>query len=365
MLLVNVLLVGALVLGNAGIAAMAQESETPSPALLVTIRGAGEHSLAIVDPATNKVVGRVLLPGGGYPHEIAVSDNGRIAYVTQMGYGKASVHTNPDGIKADFINVIDLSTQKVVNRIQTGLDSWPHGIVFAGGKVYFTAEGYQLVGRYDPTTDKIDWMAGTGQHRQHMIVVSPDLNHIFTANTASNTAAAIDHVPDVWKASGQTHETWNLTVIPVGPQPEGIAMSPDGKEVWVLTSADRGKKDKSTSGGGVSIIDVATKKVMQTLDLKSRTPVRMKFTPDGKLAVISDLETGDVMILDAATRKEIKRINVGTRTHGVLITPDGSRAYVTVTEDNNIAVIDLKTLSLTGRIYAGTQAEGLGWAQAK
>jgi YVTN family beta-propeller protein len=341
-------------------------AQTPSPALVITIRGAGEHAVAIVDPRTNMVVGRVPIVGGGYPHEIAISDDGKTAYVTNSGIGVINKTVNPEGIPGDFISVIDLASQKETRRIELGLDSWPHGIVFNGGKVYYTAEGFQLVGRYDPASNHLDWALGSGQHGQHMIAITKDGNKIFTVNYGSNTVAALVHnlvaSHEGRQSSGPTRELWDVTEIPVLNLSEGITVSPDDKELWVSTKADR--KSESSSGG-ITIIDIPSLKVSDTLDLKTPNPGRIKFTPDGKRVVIADLENGNVLLVDAATRKEIKRMKVGSRTHGLVITPDGSRAYTTVVMDNNVAVIDLATFEVTGRITAGTQPESVAWAEAK
>ena len=58
----------------------------------------------------------------------------------------------------------------------------------------------------------------------------------------------------------------------------------------------------------MSIIDVATKKVSHTLNAGTKRSNRIKLTPDGKFALISDLEAGDLVVLDASTRKEMKRL---------------------------------------------------------
>ena len=50
----------------------------------------------------------------------------------------------------------------------------PHGIAFADGKVYFTAEVNKLIGRYDPAGNQIDWLLGTGQNGTHMLLLSQD-----------------------------------------------------------------------------------------------------------------------------------------------------------------------------------------------
>ena len=98
----------------------------------------------------------------------------------------------PEHIRSAFISVIDLATRKELHRIELGPDSTPHGIVFAGSKVFFTAEGYQFIGRYDPASNKIDGMFGTGQVGTHMLVVSKDMNKIFTAALVSDSAVEIE-----------------------------------------------------------------------------------------------------------------------------------------------------------------------------
>lgn len=88
---------------------------------------------------------------------------------------------------------------------------------------------------------------------------------------------------------------------------------------------------------------------------------RLKFTPDGKLVFISSLGDSGLAILDAATHKEVKRLDLGGGAAGIQMQPDGSRAFVACTGADYVAVIDLKTLAVTGRIHAGPQPDGLAW----
>jgi YVTN family beta-propeller protein len=350
-------------------------AQTPSPALVITFRGSRE--VAIIDPQTNKIVGRV--PVGHLPHELAVSDDGKFAFATTNNRGdiNETAEVVPDN---DFISVVDLVAQKELRRVQTGIGSFPHGIRFVGGKVYYTAQGYETVARYDPGSNQIDWMMGTAQGRSHMLVMTKDAKRIFTANTFSDTVSVIapwESEPNFQKNVPENVPLLKVTQIPVGSGPEGIAMSPDEKEVWAL---NRGSDS-------ASIIDVATKKVTQTLNLHAGIPLRMAFTPDGKRALIVTFNGGDVLILDTATRKEIKRISLGKaepltvvsgiayrngvevkpelEMHGVLITPDGWRAYIGMINSDYLAVIDLRTYEVTGRIPTGRQPEALAWADRK
>jgi YVTN family beta-propeller protein len=143
---------------------------------------------------------------------------------------------------------------------------------------------------------------------------------------------------------------WNETVIPVGRGSEGFDISPDGKEAWVANAGD----------GTVSIIDLEAKKVTETLTPNVPRANRLKFTPDGKLVLIS--AGPDLVVLDAATHKEVKRLPLGHGSGGILMQPDGARAYVAFSPDGFVAVIDLKTLSLVGRVNAGGNPDGLAWA---
>ena len=306
------------------------QTPTPSPALLVLNKA--ENSLAIIDPATQKIIAHI--PTGEGPHEIAASPDGKLAIITNYG-AKNPGHS---------LSVIDLAAQTEIHRVDLGPLGRPHGILFAGGEFYFTVELNKLIARYDPSTNRLDWLLGVGQNRTHMLVRTKHLNEFFTSNVDSDTITAIQKSSD---ASG-----WTETNIAVGKGPEGIDISPDDREIWAANSGD----------GTVSIIDTATSKVIHTFDVRTKRSNRLKFTPDGKLALISDLETSELVIVDTASRKITKMLNVGRNPGGILIVPGGSRAYVALAGDNAVAVIDLHTLEVTGKISTGQGPDGLAWS---
>jgi YVTN family beta-propeller protein len=311
------------------LAAVAFAADTPSPALLVVNK---EGSLAIVDPASITLVATIRTGDG--PHETVASSDGKLAFVSNYGGGTTPGNT---------ISVIDLMGQKEIRRVDLGVLRSPHGLAFAGGKLYFTAEANQLFGIYDPVTNRIEWLQGTGQNTTHMIAVSANLNMIFTANIGSNSVS-------LFERNGP--QTWNQTVVPVGKGPEGFDISPDGKELWAAHSRD----------GAVSVINIADKRVVHTFGVQTKRSNRLKFTPDGRLVLITDLDAGTLLVLQRTTCKEVKRITLGHQPAGILITPDSSRAYVAVTGDNNVAVVDLRTFDLQTRIPTGTGPDGMAWA---
>jgi YVTN family beta-propeller protein len=313
----------------AALAASAALAQVPHPALLVLNKAANE--LAVVDPATGKIAGRVRV--GESPHEITVSADGRYAFVTNYGA------QNP----GETLSMIDIPAIKELRRVKLGPLRKPHGIFFAGGSVYFTAENNCAIARYDPQGDQVDWLLGTGQIGTHMVSLNKEMNRMFTANIGSGTVTILERA--------NSPVGWNATIVPVGKGPEGNDLSHDEKELWVANG----------QGGTVSIVDIAAKKVIDTIDVQTKRSNRLTFTPDGKHVFISDMTGNEVIVLDAATHKQVKRISPGKSPEGILMQPDGSRVYVALAGDNEVAVIDPKTLDVVKRIPTGSGPDGLAW----
>src|SRR5581483_9159503 len=230
---------------------------TPHQSLLALSKH--DHTLAIVDPATMRVIARA--PVGPDPHEVVASADGKTAYVSIYGGGRYHA-----------LSVIDLIAQKALPDIDTGALNGPHGLAFVGSKLWFTAEGAKAIARYDPATQKIDWIMGTGQNRTHMIYVRADEKQIYTTNVSSGTVSILEKIvlppmgpPPGMRVPGgappapppggrQPRMDWNETVIGVGKGDEGFDVSPDGRELWTANAQD----------GTLSIIELANKKVTAT-----------------------------------------------------------------------------------------------------
>src|SRR5258708_23380819 len=121
-----------------------------------------DATLVTVDPSTGKVLGRV--PTGEGPHEVIVSADGRTAFVGN--YGGA-------GGPGNTISVIDLGAMKDLRRFDVSPLRRPHGVFFADGKVYFTAETNPIVPRYHPSSHQIDRLFWARETSTHQGCVSP------------------------------------------------------------------------------------------------------------------------------------------------------------------------------------------------
>lgn len=314
-----------------------------APSALLLVLSKQDRTLSIVNPTNLRVIAKV--PVGNDPHEVIASADGKTAYVSNYGFGK--YHT---------LAVVDLVNDKAEPSIDVLPLGGPHGLAFAGGKVWFTSEVAKAIGRYDPASGKVDWVLGNGQNRIHMLYVSPDVKLIVATNVVSGTISVIDKEwmrmpgpPGQVNASGMRLD-WTVTNIKVGNGSEGFDVSPDRREIWVANARD----------ATISLIDVATKKVVATLQTNTKGANRLKFTPDGKRVLVSS--GPDLVVLDVATRRVIKRIPIGHGSGGVLVQPDGKRAFVACSPDNYVAVIDLTKLKVSGHLDVGANPDGMAWA---
>jgi DNA-binding beta-propeller fold protein YncE len=343
----------------AGLALAGVLSAESTPAVALLVLSKGNHTLSIVDPTSLKVIAS--MPSGPDPHEVIATSDGKLAFISNYGGGAYNTLT-----------VVDLIGQKTTGTVDLGALHGPHGLDVAGGKVYFTAEGSKVIGTYDPATQKIDWVMGTGQDRTHMVWVSKDMKTIVTSNVSSATMTVLQKVerrmgpppggpggpppggpPPGGPPPAGMRTDWEETVIGVGRGAEGFDVSPDEKELWAANAQD----------GTVSVLDLPGKKVVATLNADVRSANRLKFTPDGKRVLVSLLGGSDLVAMDVATRTTVKRLKIGRGAAGIQMAPDGKLAYVACTPDSYVAIIDLGSLEVKGHLDAGKEPDGMAWVE--
>jgi YVTN family beta-propeller protein len=319
--------------------------------LLILAKQTG--TLNVVDPATLKVMASV--PVGIDPHEVAVGQGARVAYVSN--YGGGTLHT---------LARVDLSNDSAMQPIELGALQGPHGLYEQDGKLWFTVEGSKALARLDEATDKVDLVLGTGLERTHMIWVAPDQKHIVTSNVRSGAMSFFDAVP--WHTEPPNPPVpkglpvpndWLQTVVKIGEGAsgsEGFDISPDGKEVWVAAAKD----------GAVYVLDREKEMLTARLPLGLLTANRLKFTPDGKYVLVSRAKDGHVAVIDVATRQVAQQIEVGTGAVGILMEPGGRRAFVACSPDNYVVAIDLTggagAMKFVGKIEGLQNPDGMAWA---
>jgi YVTN family beta-propeller protein len=306
----------------------------PHPLLLLVVNQ-GSETLSFVDAGSMTVLGTI--PMSPAPHELAVSEDGKTAYVSLYGNRE---------VVGDRIAVIDVAGRKESGRLTLAGHTRPHGLVVRGEKLFATSETSQSVLRLDRATGAIDWTGATGAKGSHMIAVTADASRLYSGNIGSNSVSVID------AGSGATSAA--SAQIAVGRFPEGIALSPDGKEVW---AAHR-------EGGGVSVIDTSTQTVAATL-LPDVYSARVAISPDGRRVLLFNMPGRNVVVLDRATRKELGRIALPGMPGGGIIAPDSRTAYVSVYEPFSVTRVDLDAMKITGGVETGIAPDGMVLSAAR
>jgi DNA-binding beta-propeller fold protein YncE len=370
-----------------GATTIAVAQQKPTAKLAVAIRpDKAPPSIMFLDPVSGKLLGRV--PAGPDPHNMAASDDGKLLFV-------ANVNSHDTGVlDGDSLSVIDVAAMKELRRVPIGENTHPHDVRFANGRVYFTAQGWQAVGVYNPARSKIEWMLGLGQDGPHHLAVTRDGRHIFATNGGSNsistaTLRGTGDPANHGKSVIPPAPNWDVTTLPGGEDAEGVDVTPDGREAWT--------SDKEKGGGRLTIVDVATKKIKQIVPMQTKHANRLRISPDGKYVLLLDRELEELLIVETASRQLAKRIKFpgdtprGLSVYDLAISADSSHAYVTASagaietrydaEGGNIrasagdrsvvgnrawlAVIDLKTLTEVKKLPVDAGADTVAWVPAR
>jgi len=314
---------------------------SPAWADTVVVLCKSDFQMVLVDPATQNVLAK--LPTGRGPHEVAVSPDGRTAYVSNFGRYSVYPAGDTEHDKAgNTITVVDLVDRKVKATFDLGTHTGPHGMIVShdGKLVWATTETPQAVLELDSATGKILHVWNTNQVRSHMIVTTPNEMKFYVTNTVSGSVSVID------KSTGE------VKILPTGPGTEGIAISPDGKEVWAASRAD----------AKISIISTATDAIVASFPSGGKSPKRMEFTPDGSQVWVTNSSSSQATVFDARARELIESVTTSKDPSGVSISPDGRRAYITNSNANVLTFVDVPSRKILSTLQVGTDPDGVAWS---
>jgi YVTN family beta-propeller protein len=306
---------------------------------LLVVANKGDHALGVIDPAASRQVAEV--PEGGVTgHEVAVSPDGRTAYVPI--YGNSGVgKPGTDGRK---MVVIDLASRKVTGEVDFGRGVRPHCPVFGpkNGLLYVTTELDNSVSIIDPHTLKIVGTVPTKQPESHMLAITRDGRRGYTANVGPGTVSVLD-------LEGKK----TIAVINISKSTQRISTSIDDQLVF---TSDQTKPQ-------LAVIDAATNKIKTWVPLEA-SGYGTAPTPDGKWLLVAMPAAHKVAVVDLAAMKVTRSIEVPRAPQEVLVRPDGQVAYVSCDANHVVAAIDLNNWTVQQKIEAGAGADGLAWAPA-
>jgi YVTN family beta-propeller protein len=166
---------------------------------------------------------------------------------------------------------------------------------------------------------------------------------LYFANTGNDTVGVLDTTA----LTVSNYENPAETLIHVGFDPEAVAVTPDGSQVWV---ADTGPQTGGPATlAGLSVISTATDTVTAKVHLPT-DPREIAFSPDGSTAYVTSGE--GLLVFKTAHHHLVTVIQGLGNPEGVTVSPDGT-VYVTNTVRGEVDVISAATDTVTNTIQVG------------
>ena len=237
---------------------------------------------------------------GPDPYGVVAAPDGRLVYVAASGAAR--------------IDVVDTAFNQVVDTI--AVQARPKGIALStdGARLYVTHFLSGAVSIIDLTNRSVQAVISTGleSNLAQRIVVHPTNNRAYLPHIRSNVT--------------NPHLLFDTTLFPV-----------------------------------VSVLDLTTgqhllheRLELSVVDQPVNMPFDMALSSDGQRAHIVYLGSGDMSVIDLASRELIAHIEVGDGPRGVVLTPDDRTAYVANALSDDVSVIDLSTFEEVKRIMVTT-----------
>jgi YVTN family beta-propeller protein len=294
---------------------------------------AAGDNIHIIDPATNQVVGTI--EDIEVPHGVAIAPDGSRIYVTDE-----SLST---------LDVVDSKTLKVSKRIP--LSGRPNNVAVSkdGGHVYVA------IAEAPGAVDVIDSVSLTNvksipvKGAIHNVYVTPDGKYAVAGSIPTSTINVIE--------TASNTVAWTLT-LSAGIRPMAFTRNADGstREIIVQLSDFHGfaivdfaaRKEVKR----VTLPDPAGAE-KETQGIQGAPAHGLAITPDGKTLWVTSKYYGYVAAYSLPDCKLLKVVPVGSHPEWLTIPPGGTSLYVAIAGNDVTVAVDLKTMKVIKRIPVG------------
>ena len=263
-----------------------------------------DHTLIISDTTTDKILGTVKLPGK--PNQCAVTPDGHFVTVPIR-----------DG---DSVAIIDVPLQKIVkvlpikephNSVNTGSNRYTFVSSMGGHEIDVVDFEKMEYSTHIPSGGRTRPFFISKDGRTMYVAVS-DLHGFEVVDIAEKKVIERVEMPSVnpGPARPRRFETPDTLT-------HGLALTTDETELWVTSMLD----------DSIYFYDLKSKRFTGHIPTGDG-PNWVVFSPDGKLAAVSNTDSDDVSIFDVKGRREVSRVKVGRapKRIAIAIAPTGSTA---------------------------------------
>lgn len=258
-------------------------------------------------------------------------------------------YTNDD----DFaVKIIDVKTNKVKKTIHLNNNTRVNGIAEypEANKVALIDYVKNELLVLNVETEQIEKQISTEQNKSHLAVLHPKKLLAYVTNINSGSISVIDLNND---------ET--VHIIPCGLGRKGIAITPDGSEIWLT----------NTKENVITVINTNSNKITNHIP-SGKESLKLKFSVDGKYCLVTNARDGTIDIFSQQSKKKVKTIMLHGKTTimekllyhtprpvNIIMHPNGLYAFVANSNANKIEVIDMKSLKIVSNIGTGAVPDAI------
>ena len=272
----------------------------------------GSGTVSVINTSSYAVIKNITVQTD--PYEVAITPNGHFAYVTNFYSGTVSV--------------INTSSYAVIKHITVQTD--PNGVAITpnGKFAYVANEGSKTVSVINTSSYAVIKNI-TVQSNPFAVAITPNGHFAYVTNEGSNTTSVIN-----------TSSYAVIKNITVQSNPMGVVITPNGQFAYVVNEGV----------GTVSIINTSSYAVIKNITVQSN-PFAVAITPNGQLAYITNTKSNTTSVINTSSYSVVKNITVQSSPAGVAITPNGQFVYVANSGSNTTSVINIFTFPVTASLY--------------
>jgi YVTN family beta-propeller protein len=280
----------------------------------------GSDTISVINTGTNQIFGTITV--GFTPLGVAIG-------VVVTSDGRQVCATNFD---SNSVSVIDTAKNLVQRSFRVNRPT-SVSVSFDGTWIYVTGRsgGTNTISVIDTTADRVTSVIplSVSDTPARMVITPDGIRAYVVYRSQLGRVSVVDII-----------ERLELATIPVGRDSYGIAITPDGTQVYVTNAENH----------TVSVINTTTNQVNMTILVKG-SPFGVAVSPDGKRVYVADngnILGDNITVIDTFSNMVLRSIPVvlaSTRAtlDQVAVSIDGTQIYVTGERTNVVYVVDSAT----------------------
>ena len=290
---------------------------------------------------------------GGRVHQLSPAPDGARAYVAhsvrppaatsgrEAGRGPAPPSGDGEGAaELGAVTVLDLAGRRTAGRFDLGrtgaiTDVWSG---HEGSRIWVAAERNGRVLTLEAATGKLLMQWTIGESSPQSGAVSRDDRYLFVTNREAGSLTVIDRV------------TVAANTVPLDRGVGSVAVGPEG-EAWV---ADR-------DGDRLWIVDGRTEEILGEIPSGGSVPVQLQRRPGAEEVWALHAGSGDLQIFDSGRRERVGGVELPGRPRALRFSPDGRRALVTVPDPGLVVTVDAVERRVVDTARVPLKPGALGW----